>query len=342
MTTKLSQGELLLPILKATLAMGKDEAHPYSEIAVKALASMSLTLDCMGLKPDGRALAFVPISNAGFSLRGRGLLTSEGRSWRLTALGVEVAEGRATMPKMPAPGAKAPKAPKPPKAAKAPKPPKAAKAPKAAAAVVEPAPAAVTAAVEPAPAAVEPAPVEVEPAPVEVVAVPVVAETPDEIAERLVNGGATKTKGKRLKTVVEVEETAETPEWVKDPYLRGLVAINTPCYGSWAPKAATCDSCPLSGYCRSAQGGALSVLAAKLKEAEVTKATAKMHTATAAAMSMTPTTPRVNATPVAGKVMKAGYDGLCVRTGSAIKAGDECYYVPGEGVVSAAAFKVGA
>lgn len=311
MSKTLSQGDLLVPVLKALTDLGPG-AHPFPDVVKVALGHLGLTVDCMGEK-DGRPLVYTTASNAGFSLRARGCMTSTGRAWEITDLGREVGAGRIPMPK---PGSK-PEPPAKTKTAKA-KTAKAKPAPTTTESAATEAPAVETEATEPespvdAPAVETEAP---ETAPVEASPEPVTEKAPEP---------------KKSLPVVE-----KVPDWVADPYIRGLVASNTPCYGSWSPKSTPCAACVIAAHCRSAQAGALSMLASRLRESEVTKSTAKLHTATASALNTD--APRAGATPIVGKSMRAHFDGLCARSGVPIKAGEECYYVPGEGVVSAAAY----
>jgi hypothetical protein len=173
---------------------------------------------------------------------------------------------------------------------------------------------------------------------VEPVAPPAPPESVEAIAERLAEAEEAPPAAKpakRTKTAkLAVVPADDAPAWVRDNYLRGLVASNTPCFGQYSPKAEACGGCALIPWCRNAQAAALSVLASKLVEAEAAKvsaATAKLHTETANALS--PSAPRASVVNPPRRI-PVQYDGVCARTGSPLKAGSTGYYIPGEGVCS--------
>lgn len=131
-------------------------------------------------------------------------------------------------------------------------------------------------------------------------------------------------------------------EWVADPYLRTLIAGQTPCYGTYEAGNTTCKPCPLRLHCGSALASMLSTLSQAIK-ADADKApvmapkqTQKVAAATAAALGGA--VPR--AVPdKSGRKINANHDTVCVRTGAAIKKGEDVYFVPGEGIVAAAAYE---
>lgn len=147
-----------------------------------------------------------------------------------------------------------------------------------------------------------------------------------------------KPNGKQRRLAVLVAAPDGAPDWVKDSYLRTLVAANTACFGAWSPTVAACGDCALAHHCKHAQAAALSVLAAALVQEDVSaKALGKLHQGTGAALA--DAAPRSDVqSPPEGKPMKSTFDGICVRSGAEIKAGEDCYYVAGEGVVCAAAY----
>jgi len=293
--TTFSQSDLYVPCLRAL------NENPGAQLGSPELLDaicrvLAVQPDCMGAK-DGRPALLTPMGNAVWQLKDRGLINSPRRGLhQITAAGIAwLANGGGTLPAKVASVAPAPVAP--------------------------PAPVAVTEPVAP-------------PAPAEPPAPP---ESVEAIAERLAEAEdappATKPATKRSKTAkLAVVPADDAPVWVKDNYLRGLVAAQTPCFGQYSPTAAACGGCALAPWCRNAQSAALSVLASKLIEGErVSAATAKLHTETAAALS--PSAPRATVTNPPRRI-PVQYDGVCARTGAPLTVGSVGYYVPGEGVCS--------
>ena len=309
-----STNDLLVPVLRAMRNHSKfPNALTSAEIADQTVADLGTTLDCMGEK-DGRPRFLSPFGNAVYQLKLRGVITPLKKgTYTLSPAGADFLDGKlTTLPPVvyvPPDKSKAgvpatPKAPKTPKAAK------------------------------PAPEVSEDA----EPEPVAPVAPPVPAESVEEIAERLAaaeEAPPAAKPAKRVKTAkLSVVPADDAPAWVRDNYLRGLVAANTPCFGQYSPKAEACGGCSLTPWCRNAQAAALSVLASKLVEAEAAKvsaATVKLHAETATALS--PNAPRASVANPPRKI-PVSYDGVCARTGAPLKAGSTGYYVAGEGVCS--------
>lgn len=200
--------------------------------------------------------------------------------------------------------------------------------------VVEPpavTPATVPAATPPALLAIEPEAPPVHPIP----AIPSVTgtapvtiapavESVDSIADRI-------TSGKRMKTASLTVLNA--PDWVNDPYLRQLVAINHPCFGGWNARDAVCGECPLAAACRNAQAGVLGTLSVKLREAELSEAAKRLQSETAAAMA--PAAKRITAELREGVPMAAPFDAVCAKTGAAITKGEQVVFIPKVGVVKA-------
>jgi hypothetical protein len=140
------------------------------------------------------------------------------------------------------------------------------------------------------------------------------------------------------------ESSTPAPEWMTDPYLRTLVAGNTPCFGTYEVGNKTCVPCPLRAHC----GGALSASLSQLAGAIALDAERKPQVSAGAVKkaaelvvdALTSETPRAAPKPE-HREMVANHDSICARTGLPIKRGDRTYYVPGEGVVSAAAYEKG-
>lgn len=303
-TNKLSMSAFRLPIIKSLMDLAPVGVEvPYAHLWAKALPILGL--DPMKTATDDKTVS-IPMNNALFDLKQRGCVTQSKRGvWAYTQAGADYANGVGSLP---ASGYT-------PKAAGAAKP---AKQPK----------------VAPAPVVTTPAPVAeaevTEPDPD-----PVPTETVEEVAERLAEAEEAPPAAKpakRVKTArnLDVVPADDAPAWVRDNYLRGMVAANTPCFGQYSPKAEACGGCALAGWCRGAQAATLSVLASKLTEAgRVSPATANLHTETATALS--PSAPRATVTTPPRQI-PVTYDGVCARTGSPLKAGSTGYYVPGEGV----------
>ena len=144
-----------------------------------------------------------------------------------------------------------------------------------------------------------------------------------------------KPKGKRLKVAQDVAAVS-VPDWFADEQLRGMVADQTECFGSWSARSAECGKCPLSGWCRNAKAAALTMLASKITAADpanpgaVKPAVAKLDAAVDAAAQTTKTVPD----PVAG-TMTAKFDSVCVVTGKPIKKGDAVKFIQGKGLAHA-------
>lgn len=298
--TTFSQSDLYVPVLRA-LNVNPGSHFSSTELAGAICIVLGVQLDCMGLK-DGRPHLLVPMGNAVWQLKDRGLIDSPRRGLhQITPAGIAwLANGGGALPVKPA----TPVTP----------------------ASVAP----------PAPVAAEPDPAPV--APPEPVAPPAPPESVEAIAERLAEAEEAPPAAKpakRTKTAkLSVVPADDAPAWVRDNYLRGLVASNTPCFGQYSPKAEACGGCALIPWCRNAQAAALSVLASKLVEAEAAKvsaATAALHTETANALS--PSAPRSSVVNPPRQI-PVQYDGVCARTGSPLKAGSTGYYIPGEGVCS--------
>lgn len=314
--TTFTTNDLVVPVLRA---MRNHPSFPSAlasaEIANQVVSDLGTTLDCMGLNDEGRPRFLSPFGNAVYQLKLRGVITPLKKgTYTLSPTGADFLDGKLDElpPIVYVPPDKSKAAEVSPKPAKAPKPAKVA-------------PTAPVAASEP-----EPAPVPVAP--------PAPVESVEDIAERLAEAEEAPPAAKpakRVKTAkLSVVPADDAPAWVKDNYLRGLVASNTPCFGQYAPKAAACDGCALAPWCRNAQAAALSVLASKLVEAETAKvsaATAKLHAETATALS--PNAPRASVANPPRKI-PVSYDGVCARTGAPLKAGSTGYYVAGEGVCS--------
>ena len=144
-----------------------------------------------------------------------------------------------------------------------------------------------------------------------------------------------KPKGKRLKVAQDVT-AVPVPDWFADEQLRGMVADQTECFGSWSARSAECGKCPLSGWCRNAKAAALTMLASKITAADpanpgaVKPAVAKLDAAVDAAAQTTKTVPD----PAAG-TMTAKFDSVCVVTGKPIKKGDAVKFIHGKGLAHA-------
>lgn len=310
MTTKnVRQGETLLPILRVLMRTSPDAAMPFKEIVDRALTDMGLDLNCMGER-DGRPGVYVPFSNGGFELRARGCILSEGRSWKITDTGKAVVASGKIPERLKTPPPKGPPAPKGPTVSK----------PKTLAEIF--------------------APKEGLP----------LGSVQDVQGGSVLSGGLGAVKvpggvailapksngnGKALPVV-------KGAEWVADPYLRSLIASNTPCFTTYEAGNQICKPCPLRLHCGSALASMLSTLSQAIK-ADADKApvmapkqTQKAAASTAAALSGA--VPR--AVPnLAGRKIRANHDTLCVRSGAAIKAQEEVYFVPGEGIVAASAYE---
>ena len=152
----------------------------------------------------------------------------------------------------------------------------------------------------------------------------------------------------RKKISSEYSIPDDAPEWAKDPYLRALVAANTPCYGTFSPGNDICKVCPLRSHCGGALATTLSTLSRAL-EAEALKTSALTEEQLSSTVKITadaldpqqerPGTesnqvPNTNGT----KKLTASYDGVCAQTGLVLKAGEVCYYIPGEGLICEAAY----
>jgi hypothetical protein len=321
-TNKLPMSAFRLPIIKALMDLAPVGVEvPYASLWTKALPLVGF--DPTKTATDDKTVT-IPMNNALFDLKQRGCVTQSKRGvWAYTKAGGDYAYGLTSLP---ASGYT-------PKGAGAAKPAKAAKpapvaAPVTTVAEVEAVAERLAEAEVPTPAPVP----EAETAP---------TETVEEVAERLAEAeeAPPAAKPKRVKTArrLEVVPADDAPAWVRDNYLRGMVAANTPCFGQYSPSAAACGGCDLAPWCRNAQAATLSVLASKLVEAETAKvsaATVKLHTETATALS--PSAPRASVDRVPPKAMRATYSGVCARSGSEISAGDLVYYVPGEGLVASA------
>ena len=313
-TNKLSMSTFRTPIIKALMDLAPVGVEvPYASLWTKALPLVGL--DPTKTATDDKTVT-IPMNNALFDLKQRGCVTQSKRGvWAYTQAGADFGEGRESLPA----SGYTPKAAKAAGAAKPAKQPKVAPAP----VVTAPAPVAEAEVTEPEVTVPDPDPVP--------------TETVEEVAERLAEAeeappAAKPAKpAKRIKTARNLEVIADdAPAWVRDNYLRGMVAANTPCFGQYSPKAEACGGCALAGWCRGAQAATLSVLASKLTEAgRVSPATANLHTETATALS--PSAPRETVTTPPRQI-PVTYDGVCARTGSPLKAGSTGYYVPGEGV----------
>jgi hypothetical protein len=311
-------GDLRKPLVEALANMTQTGVEvEYDLLLAEVLRRLGVGVDCMGADPRGKPKFLTPLNNAAFDCKQRGLFSQSRRGvWALTAVG-----SAWNLDKIPLPpsGYTGPN-------------------PNRGVAPVAPVAEPVEAIAERLAAAVTVAPV-IEPVTVAPVAETVEpTETVEQLADRLAaaveSAPESAPKPKRVKLArVEDPIKADAPDWVRDPYLRSLVAANTPCFGQYSPSAAACGGCHVTSYCRNAQAASLSVLAAKLADidAATSAATAKLHDAVATATAPTTARASVTAPP---RPMRASYDGVCSRSGVAILAGTTVYYVPGEGLVS--------
>ena len=327
--SKFKSGDQRKPLVEALANMTQTGVEvDYDLLLAEVLRRLGVGVDCMGADARGKPQFLTPLNNAAFDCKQRGLFSQSRRGvWALTAVG-----SAWNLDKIPLPpsGYTGPN----PNRGVAPVAPVA----EPVEAIAEP----VEAIAERLAAAVTVAPV-IEPV-IEPVTVAPVAETVEptktveQLADRLAaaveSAPESAPKPKRVKLArVEDPIKADAPDWVRDPYLRSLVAANTPCFGQYSPSAAACGGCHVTSYCRNAQAASLSVLAAKLADidAATSAATAKLHDAVATATAPTTARASVTAPP---RPMRASYDGVCSRSGVAILAGTTVYYVPGEGLVS--------
>lgn len=139
----------------------------------------------------------------------------------------------------------------------------------------------------------------------------------------------------------------DAPEWAQDPYLRALVASNTPCYGTFSPGHETCKVCPLRSHCGGALATTLSTLsraleANALKNSVLTEEQlSSTVNVTAEALDPKQDRPGTDSNKVPNteiQKLTTPYDGVCARTGTTIKSQETCYYVPGEGLICEAAY----
>jgi len=282
-----TRGALLLPLLHALSDLGEG-AHAFSVVTENAGLRMGLTTSCLGFEASGRPNVLSQASNAGWTLRERGLVVSEGRNWRLTQLGRDVVEGKAEMPPTP----------KPQKKKTHEQIPQHAQGQKM---------------------------VEAE------------AVAADRLAELKVAGSPTPSdKTRRRLPVLEIPESA--PSWVRDPYLRAIVTSNTRCFSSWSPLAEECSPCDIQRFCRQAQAASLSVLASLLSQGENLSPVAKqLHNDVREQLDAT--TSRSQPGLESGQKMRAVHEGLCALSGATIAKGDECVYIPGQGLVTVQAYE---
>lgn len=326
-TPTISMGVCLIPILRYLRDAG-DGAHPIKELTASVVAQFFP----LGTNPseDDLKKAGAAVANAGFSLRQRLCMTAEGRAWKITDLGLQVANGVSPMPKAPSGGTKV-RVNKPRTGDTEHSTPDAD--PGSTARFTESSDTTSEESVEEPSGTVAPeveAPVapKVDPVPSVTTRTAPVGETISDTAERILNAVTGRTKPAAL-TVLPGDKAEE--DWVHDPYLRSLCIANTDCFASWSPGHKECGNCPIAAYCRNAQAVTLSLLSDKIKEKEIRESAKILHEETAKAMSSS--RPRTSGNLREGYPMIAPSDGLCRITGRAFSKGEKVLYVKGQGAV---------
>lgn len=340
---RITMGSSQVPILQSILKLGVDQPHAAGDVTQDVIANLTKE---HGLRLDDKAAlaAKHAVANAAMELRQKLCLSSESRAWKLTDLGRSVAQGTAPLPKRPPSDAPAVRVNTSRKASTdSQEPPTTPAVPAAPASKVE----------ESTTEAEDPDPPKAQAAQEEFTKTSVATpEAPQEETRTRVKLRVVEPIGDLAERVIENQPRAVAiaasvvhipmmdvsgGNWVKDPYIRGIVAANQDCFGHWHPKSPECGQCALAIYCRNAQGTTLSVLGERLHAEEVLEVTKTLHAAVATAMS--PNTSRVPAVFEVGKPMRANFDGVCALTGQNYTKGEDVILIPGQGVSRADARK---
>lgn len=142
---------------------------------------------------------------------------------------------------------------------------------------------------------------------------------------------ATPAPKRRLK-IASLGTNAPPETWVNDPLLTAMVAASWACYGCFSTTHPACGACPIAATCRNAQAGALSYLAASLRDSElpVSAEVAGLQVATGTALN--PKTARAEAQLKEGTPYPVPYDTLDCVSGKMLSAQTMVYLHPGLGV----------
>lgn len=307
---RITMGTTQVPILKVMLRLGADDSHAAGAVTQEVIESYARD---HGLNLDAAAklAAKHAVANAAMELRQKGCLAPEARAWRLTPVGLSVAKGDVPLPKRPANGS----------------------------------PIRVNSVRKSSPdvAAEDGASVEGEtpteassppenpvtiPAPVRRSLPVAPVESVEELAFRI---DSTPRAVSVSATVVQIPMMdVSGDKWVTDSIIRGAVAANQSCFGSWHPNHPECGACALNPWCRNAQATTLSLLGERLHKDEVLEVTKNLHSAVGTALNGT--TPRAHAAFTEGVPMRASFDGICALTGQSYAKGDSVILRPGAGV----------
>lgn len=304
-------GSYLLPILQNLATYGAGTIVPSANVKSAVQASVGL--------PDDVTKAAAMVDNAAFDLKQRNCLTTHGRAgWALTELGLEVAEGRRTLPtkgqvsSVSTPTTQAiPTAP-----------------------VTQPGAPTTPVVSAPVPAN-PPPPVSTPAAPTQVVPPLVVpgvnppADLSGRASEDTLEAIVSRVVGEASRPRVSLPVVPPST-WLGDEGLRATVIANTPCFGQWSPTDVSCAECEVSFHCREAQAQVLRSLADRLTVRTMQAEAKRLHTAVAASMGVTARAP-ASLTP--GRRMIAAVDGICARTSKPYSAGQVVTYIPGLGNV---------
>jgi hypothetical protein len=172
----------------------------------------------------------------------------------------------------------------------------------------------------------------------------------------------------------EAEVTRDSPPFVggkhlysDDPYIRGLAARQTPCFGFYVDTEPLCQKCPLAVDCMAGIGTCKAVIAAEItaKERDLAAKMAAMETQKQARdisiddllknfsddeNQASSSTPKKSPSHASGKfrpaadqaieVAEAQRETVCPQCGKKVSKGEECWWVRDEGMFHAGCVEI--